>query len=74
MDGILIFSKDRAEHDKQLYNTMNQIQQARVTLNAEKWELWKDELAFVGHIVSKQCISPEPAKLKAIAEPLLWLN
>ena len=71
MDGILMFGKDRAEHDKQLYNTMNQIQQARVTLNAEKWELWKDELAFVGHIVSKQCISPEPAKLKAIAEPLL---
>ena len=47
---------------------MNQIQQAGVILNAEKCEFWKDKLTFLGHIVSKQGISPDPDKLKAIAE------
>ena len=68
MDDILVFGKDRAEHDKRLYMAMNQVQQAGVTLNAEKCEFWKDKLTFLGHIVSKQGISPDPDKLKAIAE------
>ena len=47
---------------------MNQIQQPGVTLNTDKCEFWRDELTFLGHVVSKQGISPDPDKLKAIAE------
>jgi len=42
-------------------------EQAGVTLNAEKCEFWKDKLTFLGHVISKQGISPDPDKLKAIA-------
>ena len=68
MDDILVFGKDCVEHDKRLYMAMSQIQQAELTLNAEKCEFWKDKLTFLGHIISKQSISPDPDKLKAIAE------
>ena len=68
MDDILVFSKDRAEHDKRLHNVMNRIQQAGVTLNTDKCEFWRDELTFLGHVVSKHGTSPDPDKLKAIAE------
>ena len=68
MDEILVFGKDRAEHDKRLHNVMNWIQQAGVTINTDKCEFWRDELTFLGHVVSKQGISPDPDKLKAIAE------
>ena len=44
---------------------MNLIQQAGVTLNTDKCEFWRDQLTFLGHVVS---ISPNPDKLKAIAE------
>jgi len=38
IDDILIFGKGHAEHEKRLHTAMNQIQQAGVTLNAEKRE------------------------------------
>ena len=40
MNDILVFGKDRAEHDKRLHNVLNQIQQAGVTLNTGKCEFW----------------------------------
>ena len=52
MDDILVFGKDRAEYDKWLHNVMNRIQQAGVTLNTDKCEFWRDELTFLGHVVS----------------------
>ena len=70
MDDILVFGKDSAAHDKRFYMAMNQIQQAGVTLNAEKCEFWIDKFTFFGHVISKQGISPDPDKLKAIAEIL----
>ena len=36
---------------------MNQIQQAGVTLNTDKWEFWRDELTFLGRVVSMRGIS-----------------
>ena len=47
MDDISVFGKDHAEHDKQLRNVMNWIQQAGVTLNTDKCEFWRDELTFL---------------------------
>ena len=35
---ILNFGRDKAEHDERLFATLNKIQNAGVTLNAEKYE------------------------------------
>ena len=33
-----------------------------------KCEFWMEEIAFLGHIVSKEGVKPDPSKIKAIME------
>ena len=33
-----------------------------------KCEFWKDEIAFLGHIVSARGVQPDPSKVKAIED------
>ena len=66
MDDILVFGKTKAEHDKRPFAVLEQLQKAGVTLNTDKCEFWRDKLTFLGHIVSKEGISPDPTKTEAI--------
>ena len=63
-----MFGITKAEHDKRLCAVLQQIQKAGITLNTDKCEFWRDRLTFLGHIVSKEGISPDPAKIVAIKE------
>ena len=60
--------RDKEQHNKRLFAALERIQKAGVTLNAEKCEFWCDKLNFLGHIISKNGISPDPAKTNAIRE------
>ena len=68
LEGVLwhfgVTGRDCTEHDKWLHNVMNWIQQTEVTLNKEKCEFWQNGFTFLGHVVSKLGISPDPTKLK----------
>ena len=66
MDDVIIFGCDRAEHDSRLHQALQKIQEAGVTLNREKCVFHKNKLTFLGHIISKDGISPDPAKTSAI--------
>lgn len=68
IDDILIFGKDKEQHDERLFAVLGRIQKAGITLNAEKCEFWCDKLKFLGHIISKNGISPDPAKTNAIKD------
>ena len=68
IDDILIFGRDKAEHDERLLAALNKIQNAGVTLNAEKCEFWCNQVKFLGHVISKNGVTPDPAKTAAIKE------
>ena len=68
IDNILIFGKDEAQHDERLFAALERIHKAGVTLNAGKCEFWCDKLKFLGHVISKHGISPDPVKTAAIKE------
>ena len=68
MDDVLVFGKTKAEHDKRLFAVLQQIQKTGITLNTDKCEFWHDKLTFLGHVVNKEGISPDPAKIAAIKE------
>ena len=68
IDNTLIFGRDKAEHNERLFVDLNKIQKARVTLNAEKCEFWCDQIKFLGHVISKNGVTPDPAKPAAIKE------
>ena len=68
MDDILIFGKNREEHDTRLHSTLKKIKTEGVTLNKDKCEFNKSQLHFLGHIINKHRISPNPDKTAAILQ------
>ena len=68
MDDIVVFGSTQDEHDSRLRTTLTRLQNAGVTLNKDKCEMNKTSLNFLGHVVGKNGISPDPDKISAIEE------
>ena len=70
MDDVLMYGRNKDEHNNRLTKVLQRIQNARLTLklNKEKREFNRDKLVFLGHVIDKHGISPDPSKTKAIME------
>ena len=68
MDDVLVFGKDRAQHDGRVTAALQRIESAGVTLNPEKCELGKTSLKFLGHLINESGIRADPAKTSSIRE------
>ena len=66
MDDVLVFGRTQEEHDTRLKDVLQRIQRAGVTLNREKCELNRSHLNFLGHLVDKHGVSPDPQKTSAL--------
>lgn len=66
MDDVLIFGRTQQEHDARLHTVLWRIQAAGVTLNKEKCQFSKGCLTFLGHVINKDRVSPDPQKTAAI--------
>ena len=65
MDDVLIHGKSQEEHDHRVRMVLQRLSKAGITLN-EKCEFGKDEMKFLGHIISRDGIQADPNKVKAI--------
>lgn len=68
MDDMLIHGRDQHKHDARLTGALKQIQEARLTLNPDKCEFSQDKLVFLGHVIDRRDISPDPSKTHAVLE------
>lgn len=68
MDDVLVFGSNQQEHDERLHRTLERLHKAGITLNKEKCQFSVKELSFLGFLVSKDGIRPDPAKVRAIAD------
>ena len=68
MDDVLVHGSTREEHDARLQDVLNRLQTAGMTLNERKCQFAKTSLTFLGHVVGRSGISPDPEKVKAITE------
>ena len=66
IDDVIIFGKDKQEHDNRLHAALRKIQAAGVTLNSDKCEFNKSQLLFLGHIINGEGISADRSKTSAI--------
>ena len=68
VDDMLVYGRDTQEHGERLNAVLRRLQDANVTLNAEKCEFEQDNVKFLGHIVGKDGIKIDPSKVEAIKE------
>ena len=60
MDDVLIFGKDRKQHDERLHAVFKRLEQAKVTMNGEKCQFNATSVRFLGHVVDQDGIRPDP--------------
>jgi hypothetical protein len=57
IDDILIYSQNDSDHDEHLWMVLQNLQDNQLYAKFTKCEFWLDEVAFLGHIISKGGIS-----------------
>ena len=68
IDDILIYSRSEEEHQAQLRLALQVLQEKKLFAKFSKCEFWMDEVVFLGHVISRQGVQPDPSKIKAVKE------
>jgi hypothetical protein len=68
LDDIIVFGKSYDEHLDNLNAVLKAVETANLKIKASKCEFCKTEVLYLGHKVSAQGISPDPAKIRTIAD------
>jgi hypothetical protein len=68
IDDILIYSKSESDHEGHLRLVLQKLRDNQLYVKSSKCEFWIDKVPFLGHIISNEGISVDPAKVKEIME------
>nr|GFD13294.1 putative mitochondrial protein [Tanacetum cinerariifolium] len=63
-----VFSKSKEEHEDHLRTVLQTLRQEKLYAKFSKCEFWIGSMAFLGHIVSAEGITMDPAKVDAITK------
>ena len=63
LDDVIIYSKTFSEHLQHIIEVLNRIREANLRLKAEKCHFAATELQFLGHVVGKEGVKPDPEKI-----------
>ncbi|GKA84343.1 putative reverse transcriptase domain-containing protein, partial [Tanacetum coccineum] len=66
IDDILVYSKDEEEHVKHLKIILELLKKERLYANFSKCDFWLDSVQFLGHMIDRNGVHVDPAKIKAI--------
>ncbi|GKD61193.1 putative reverse transcriptase domain-containing protein [Tanacetum coccineum] len=66
IDDILVYSKDEEEHGKHLKIILELIKKERLNAKFSKCDFWLDSVQFLGHVIDRDGVHVDPAKIKAI--------
>ncbi|KAL0541350.1 hypothetical protein IC582_021392 [Cucumis melo] len=66
IDDILICSKIKAEHEKHLHRVLETLRANKLYAKFSNCEFWLKKVSFLGHVVSSEGVSIDPAKVETI--------
>jgi hypothetical protein len=68
IDDIFIYSKSDSDHEEHMRWVLQKLRDNQLYAKYSKCKFWIDEVSFLGHIISNEGISVDPAKVKEIME------
>ncbi|KAD4981988.1 hypothetical protein E3N88_18659 [Mikania micrantha] len=66
IDDILIYSKTEQEHEDHLRKVLELLRAEQLYAKFSKCEFWLKEVHFLGHVINRDGIHVDPAKIEAI--------
>lgn len=66
MDDIIIYSTTLEEHINRLKEIFTRLSQANLKIQPDKCEFLRKEVAYLGHIITKDGVKPNPEKISAV--------
>jgi len=68
LDDIVIYGPNLREHNKRLIEVFGRLRKHNLKLQPDKCEFLRKEVIYLGHIITKDGIRPDPSKLYAVKE------
>ena len=68
IDDIIVFSTSFRDHLQHLEEVFRRLRQANVKLKPSKCSFARSQVEYLGHLVSKHGVRPNPAKITAVTE------
>jgi len=68
IDHILVYSANHEKHEEHLNIVLEKLREKKLFAKFKKCEFWLEEVAFLGHVVSKDGLAVDPAKVQAVVE------
>lgn len=66
LDDIIVFGNSIQEHNKNLITLFERLRNTGLKLQPDKCEFLRPELEFLGHIITKDGVKPNPNKINTI--------
>ena len=66
IDDILVYSKNKEEHEQHLRVVLQRFREKQLYAKFKKCEFWLETIFFLGHVVSKRGIEADSSKVAAI--------
>jgi hypothetical protein len=62
VDDILVWGTTQEEHDKRLEKVLERAERRNPKLNKDKSQISKPAIHYLGHVLTKEGIKPDPPK------------
>jgi len=68
IDDILVYSHNEEEHAEHLCVVLSRLRQHQLYAKFSKCEFWLKKVPFLGHVLSEEGISVDPAKVQEMLD------
>lgn len=66
MDNIVIYATSLEEHERKFNLLIDRLRKANLKLQPDKCEFLKTEVTYLGHVIGKNGVKPDPKRLEAV--------
>jgi hypothetical protein len=66
LDDVLILRETLLEHHAKLRKVFEQLRKFNIKIEADKCEFLRPELTYLGHVISRNGMKPDPKKIEAV--------
>ncbi|XP_021736446.1 uncharacterized protein LOC110702997 [Chenopodium quinoa] len=68
IDDILVYSNSKEDHEDHLRKVLQLLREHQLYAKLSKCEFWLEKVALLGHVISMEGVSVDPAMVQAVQE------